>query len=256
MTPSNYDFILLDIEGTTTPISFVHEVLFPYVVNTASEFLTSRWDDPQVQTHIRAIATQANHDHQEGVADAISIDLDSDGQSQIIDKVLVNIEWQMKADRKIGALKGLQGYMWRFGYESGQLQGVIYDDVVEALSRWTTQEEPKKKVYIYSSGSVEAQKLIFGYSDHGNLLGYISGHYDTQIGAKIDKESYARIAMDILGSGEIDPSRILFISDSISEIRAANAAGLQTIVSIRPGNAPLSGDDIGQFQTSTNFAKV
>ncbi|KAJ1781226.1 enolase-phosphatase E1, partial [Coemansia sp. RSA 2399] len=237
---ASYDIVLLDVEGTTTPISFVHDVLFPYVANNAKEFLEQRWTDPEVQKHVRAIAAQANKDVDAGIAFAVPVDLgalelNQQSAADVRHNVLTNIEWQMKADRKIGALKGLQGYMWRFGYEDGQLKGVMYDDAVDAIRRWT---ESSRKVYIYSSGSVEAQKLIFGYSDHGDLLPYISGHYDTKIGSKLEASSYATIAKDI----GLAPGRILFVSDNIDEIRAADYVGMQTVVSIRPGNAPI--DDI------------
>ncbi|KAJ1661887.1 enolase-phosphatase E1 [Coemansia sp. RSA 1813] len=249
---ASYDIVLLDIEGTTTPISFVHDVLFPYVTNNAKEFLEQRWTDPEVQKHVRAIAEQANKDVDAGIVSAVPVDLGSVDLSQqstadVRQKVLANIEWQMKADRKIGALKGLQGYMWRFGYEDGQLKGVMYDDAVDAIRRWT---ENNCKVYIYSSGSVEAQKLIFGHSDHGDLLPYISGHYDTRVGSKLEASSYTTIANDI----GLAPERILFVSDNIDEIRAADCVGMQTVVSFRPGNASI--DDIVKFKTTENFMDI
>ncbi|KAJ2831799.1 enolase-phosphatase E1 [Coemansia furcata] len=245
---SNYDIVLLDIEGTTTPISFVHDALFPYVARNVSEFLTTRWDDPEVQIHVRAIAQQANEDVKAGIASAIAIDLDTDSADEIRGKVLANVDWQMKADRKIGALKGLQGYMWRFGFESGTLKGEMYPDAVEAIKNWV--KVCKRQVYIYSSGSVEAQKLIFGYSDHGDLRDYISDYYDTKVGAKTEDSSYKRIASDI---GK-QPAQILFISDNVLEIQAADKAGLQTIVSIRKGNAPIKDDC--KFKTTTDFRTI
>ncbi|KAJ2743503.1 enolase-phosphatase E1 [Coemansia sp. BCRC 34301] len=247
MTTFGYDTVLLDIEGTTTPISFVHEALFPYVAHSVSEFLETRWEDPEVQAHVQAIAHQANQDVKDGIASAVAIDLDADTADELRRKVLANIDWQMKADRKIGALKGLQGYMWRFGFESGTLKGEMYPDAVKAIERWATAG---KRVFIYSSGSVEAQKLIFGYSDHGNLLCHISGHYDTKVGPKTDATSYKNIA-DNIG---IKPAQILFVSDNVLEIQAADAAGLQTVVSIRPGNAPIDIDC--KFQKTTDFMSI
>ncbi|KAJ2046140.1 enolase-phosphatase E1 [Coemansia sp. RSA 376] len=247
MAASNYDIVLLDIEGTTTPISFVHESLFPYVARSVGEFLETRWTDPEVQTHVQAIALQANQDVKDGIAEAIAIDLDADSSDEIRRKVLANVDWQMKADRKIGALKGLQGYMWRFGFESGTLKGEMYPDAVKAIERWV---EAGKRVFIYSSGSIEAQKLIFGYSDHGDLLRYISGHYDTKVGAKTEDSSYRGIAKDI----GVQPAQILFVSDNVLEIQAADKAGLQTVVSIRPGNAPIKDDC--KFQTTTDFMTI
>ncbi|KAJ2021893.1 enolase-phosphatase E1 [Coemansia sp. S610] len=247
MTSSSYDIVLLDIEGTTTPISFVHEALFPYVARSVGEFLETRWTDPEVQTHVQAIAQQANEDVKNGIAAAIAIDLDADSSDEIRRKVLANVDWQMKADRKIGALKGLQGYMWRFGFESGILKGEMYPDAVKAIERWV---EAGKRVFIYSSGSVEAQKLIFGYSDHGDLLQFISGHYDTKVGGKTEDKSYRSIVEDI----GVLPARVLFVSDNVFEIQAADTAGLQTMVSVRPGNAPIKDDC--KFQTTTDFMSI
>ncbi|KAJ2491716.1 enolase-phosphatase E1 [Coemansia sp. RSA 2050] len=247
MTASSYDIVLLDIEGTTTPISFVHETLFPYVARSVGEFLETRWTDPEVQTHVRAIAQQANEDVKNGITAAIAIDLDADSSDEIRRKVLANVDWQMRADRKIGALKGLQGYMWRFGFESGTLKGEMYPDAVKAIEHWV---KAGKRVFIYSSGSVEAQKLIFGYSDHGDLLCYISGHYDTKVGGKTEDKSYMRIAEDI----GVQPARVLFVSDNVLEIQAADKAGLQAVVSIRPGNAPIKDDC--KFQTTTDFMSI
>ncbi|KAJ2829004.1 enolase-phosphatase E1 [Coemansia erecta] len=241
-----YDVVLLDIEGTTTPISFVHDVLFPYITANVRQFLESRWDDSGVQHHVRAIAEQANADVEAGITSAVGINLGTDSPAEVQRKVLANVEWQMAADRKVGALKGLQGYMWRFGYESGELQGVMFSDAVDAIRRWVREG---RRVFIYSSGSVEAQKLIFGFSDHGDLLGYIAGHYDTRVGAKVESGSYAAIASDIGAS----PERILFVSDSIREIQAADEAGLQTVLSVRPGNVPVSEH---KFATSSNFTEI
>ncbi|KAJ2798140.1 enolase-phosphatase E1 [Coemansia guatemalensis] len=249
MTSRTYDAVLLDIEGTTTPISFVRDVLFPYVKHNIRGFLETGWEDPEVQKHVHAIAKQANDDVRAGISSAVEINIDgphADSAEEVRQKVLLNIEWQMKSDRKIGALKALQGCIWRAGYESGQLQGVMFPDAVEAIRRWTAAG---LKVFIYSSGSIEAQKLIFGFSDHGNMLQYISGHFDTTTGPKIASSSYTAIA-DKIG---VAPERILFVSDIILEIRAAEKAGMQTMLSVRPGNAPV---DAGSFQTCSDFTTI
>ncbi|KAJ1943162.1 enolase-phosphatase E1 [Kickxella alabastrina] len=246
---ASYDIVLLDVEGTTTPISFVHDVLFPYITNNVSDFLASNWNDPMLQTHIRAIADQANLDAQSGISSAIPIDLLNDTPEEIRSKTLANIDWQMKSDRKIGALKGLQGFMWQTGYKNGQLLGAMFQDAVIAIKRWC---EKSRSVYIYSSGSVEAQKLIFGYSDHGDLSELLSGHYDTKVGAKIESQSYLRIAGDI----GVVPGRVLFVSDNVLEIRAASEAGMQTVVSVRPGNAPIPESELGAFKTVTDFMEI
>ncbi|KAJ1851880.1 enolase-phosphatase E1 [Coemansia sp. RSA 1722] len=243
----DYDIVLLDVEGTTTPLSFVHDVLFPYITDNLERFLADNWEDTTVQQHVRAIADQANIDVSSGISKAIAIDLAVDSPSQVQRKVLANVSWQMSENRKIAALKGLQGYMWRFGYTSGQLQGVMYDDAVGAIKKWA--KEDNKRVYIYSSGSVEAQKLIFGFSDHGDLLPYLSGHYDTNTGSKLESDSYTRIARDI----GVEPERILFVSDNHNEIGAADKAGMQTVISIRPGNLLVPKEVLEKHRTTSNF---
>ncbi|KAJ2157221.1 enolase-phosphatase E1 [Coemansia sp. RSA 552] len=218
----SYDVVLLDVEGTTTPISFVHDKLFPYVTREIDGFLDAQWAEPELQRHVQAIAEQANRDIAAGIESAVAIDLVGDTAAEQRRKVAANVRWQMASDRKVGALKGLQGYMWRFGYEKGDLRGVVYADAVEAIKRWVRQ---KHRVYIYSSGSVEAQKLIFGFSDHGDLREYISGYYDTGVGSKLEQASYTAIAQDI----GVDPERVLFISDNVGELEAANGAGMQVV---------------------------
>ncbi|KAJ1811926.1 enolase-phosphatase E1, partial [Coemansia sp. RSA 2598] len=222
-------------------------VLFPYITSNLAQFLSDNWTDAAVQQHIRAIADQANADIKDGIPNAVAIDLDNESPEEAQKKVVETVRWQMNADRKIASLKGLQGYMWRFGYTSGKLRGVMYDDAVEAIKKWS--QEAGRRVYIYSSGSVEAQKLIFGFSDHGDLLPYISGHYDTNIGSKVTSDSYLRIARDI----GVAPESILFVSDNENEIRAADSAGLRTVVSVRPGNHELSGEAAENYRLSTDF---
>ncbi|KAJ2388781.1 Enolase-phosphatase E1 [Coemansia sp. RSA 2603] len=124
----------------------------------------------------------------------------------------------------------------------------MFDDAVQAIKKWSTD----RKIYIYSSGSVEAQKLIFGYSDHGDLLSYISGHYDTNIGSKQESQSYTKIAEDI----GISPNRIMFISDNENEIRAADQAGFQTVVSVRPGNLALTETTKKNYRLTSDFMEL
>jgi enolase-phosphatase E1 len=152
----------------------------------------------------------------------------------------------MSIDRKQKALKDFQGYMWKSSYESGELIGYVYQDVFDFLIHCQAQKVP---VYIYSSGSVPAQKLLFGYSNHGNLLPYIQGHFDTDIGSQNEKESYSRIAEAI----KVSPSDILFLSDNPREIEAAILAGMQAKIVIRKGNVLLSADDKAAFESIETF---
>ncbi|KAL1918686.1 uncharacterized protein VTP21DRAFT_2708 [Calcarisporiella thermophila] len=245
-----YDVVVLDIEGTTTPITFVHDCLFPYVLENIEEFLEKNWGTDELKHYIRLLREQAEKDVEEKMENALPIPLETDTNSAQVKRAVIDcIRWQMSIDRKIGALKSFQGYMWKSAYNSGSLKGVIYNDVVPALEKW---REQGKKIYIYSSGSVPAQKLLFGYSDKGDLLHYFSGHYDTSIGLKVERESYEKIAKDI----GINPTRILFVSDNIHEIVAANEAGFQTAISDRPGNAPLTEEARQKHRVVTSFLQL
>ncbi|KAF9152255.1 hypothetical protein BG015_005566 [Linnemannia schmuckeri] len=233
-----YDVVVSDIEGTTTPIVFVKENLFPYVTSKLSEFLQRNWVSEEMKSAVEALRVQAAKDVAEGVVNATPIATESAEVTpeKVQQDVIASIEWQMKADRKIGALKAFQGYMWREGYAKGDLKGALYEDVIPAFDKWKAEG---KKLYIYSSGSIAAQKLLFGFSEKGDLLHYFSGHYDTTIGLKVEAESYTKIATDI----DLSPSRILFLSDNIHEIVAAKKAGFQTVIIDRPGNAHLTAEE-------------
>merc|ERR1712137_1290617 len=223
--------VLLDIEGTTTPITFVTEVLFPYVRREVKEYLRKRWEESEVQGDVEALRQQSIKDQSD---DSLTVSriIDSGDKEDIIASVVKNVEEQMDLDRKITPLKQLQGHMWKFGYQSGELQGVVYDDVLEAFKKWKEMEIP---IYIYSSGSVGAQKLLFGNSTHGDLLPYISGHFDTTIGLKVESASYKKICENI----KLNPSEVLFVTDSLKELQAAVQENLKLRLSIRPGNAPV-----------------
>lgn len=153
-------------------------------------------------------------------------------------QLVAAIEEQMAADRKTTALKQLQGHMWRVGYVNGELRSVVYEDAVKEIQRWS--RDCGLRVCIYSSGSIEAQKLLFGYTEAGSLLPYLSGHFDTTIGMKQESGSYERIVSDL----KVEPGRVLFLTDILGEAQAAIRAGLQSHIVVRPGNAPVS-DDCG-----------
>ncbi|CAO3563937.1 unnamed protein product [Mortierella alpina] len=246
-----YDLVISDIEGTTTPIVFVKENLFPYVTSKLAEFLKRNWSTEEMKENIEALRAQAEKDVAEGLPQAVAItkELSDVPAEKVQEDVIASIAWQMKADRKIGALKAFQGYMWKEGYASGDLKGALYEDVVPAFDQWKAEG---KKLYIYSSGSIPAQKLLFGHSEKGDLLHYFSGHYDTTIGQKIEAESYSKIAADI----GVDPERALFLSDNIHEINAAKKAGFQAVVVDRPGNDHLSDEDRASNIVVKSFSDI
>jgi enolase-phosphatase E1 len=198
--------IVTDIEGTTSSIAFVHEVLFPYARARLAQFVA---DHPeQVAPVLAAVREEAGQ-----------ADLDIDGCVALL------LEWH-DADRKIGPLKTLQGMIWAEGYAAGALHGHIYDDAVAALRRW---HEAGIALYVYSSGSVAAQRLLFGHTAQGDLTGLFSGHFDTAIGGKKEAASYRTIA-EAIG---LPANEVLFLSDVVDELAAAQSAGFEVILLAR-----------------------
>jgi enolase-phosphatase E1 len=220
--------ILLDIEGTTSSISFVHDVMYSYARRELDRYLAEHWGDPKMLEARDAIARDAG---QPSFADWVAPpDFPRDEALKGQRLVREEVHRLMDRDAKTTGLKLLQGMIWEEGFRSGELQAHLFDDVRPAIERWRSAGID---VRIYSSGSVQAQKLFFGYSVQGNLLPLLGGHYDTNIGHKREAESYRRIAADM----NLPPAAILFLSDIVAELDAAREAGLQTGLMRRPGNA-------------------
>jgi enolase-phosphatase E1 len=204
--------ILLDIEGTTTPISFVYDVLFPYARAHAREYL-----DEEATRSLKG-------EYDADLAKGLSPPTWSSGPVEYV-------YWLMDQDRKSTALKALQGRVWKEGYRRGELRGEVFPDVPLALERWN---KAAVDVRIYSSGSILAQQLLFSTTSHGDLTRYLRGYFDTTTGPKVEAASYAAIAKEF----HLLPSEIVFVSDITRELDAASAAGLSVLLSLRPGNAP------------------
>ena len=225
----NGDVILLDVEGTVAPISFVVDVMFPFAAENMESFVAENWDAlADVVADFRSLA-QADRDA--GNLEAIPIASESDSREDQAQSVVANALWQMSQDRKSTPLKALQGRIWKGGFESGHLQSVVFEDVKNALEQW---EKAGLRIAIYSSGSVQAQQLFFRYCEAGDLTPFLSGHFDTRIGAKREADSYRTIAEEL----EVSPERIVFFTDVVQEADAAREAGMQAVVMERPGNAP------------------
>jgi enolase-phosphatase E1 len=192
--------ILLDIEGTTAPISFVAEVLFPYAAERLAKFVHANAADPEIAAALKETAELEGR--------ALSQD----------DAIAVLLGW-IKADRKATPLKTLQGKIWREGYESGAIVSPVYPDAVAAMRAWKARG---LRLDVYSSGSVEAQILLYRYSEAGDLTPLFTGYFDTRTGAKTEPASYAAIA----GLAGVAPSEMVFLSDLPREIAPAAAAGL------------------------------
>lgn len=208
--------ILLDIEGTTTPIAFVHEVLFSYARTHARDFLRNNQDSDDVRADIALLREEHASDKSNNLEPPESI--------------ADYIDWLIDRDRKSTGLKSLQGKIWRQGYRDGSLKSQVFADVAPALERWRAAG---LKISIFSSGSVLAQQLLFAHTDAGDLTKFIDGYFDTNVGKKAEAESYRKIAVAM----DLKPSEILFISDVVAELEAAKEAGMKTLLSIRPGNS-------------------
>ena len=200
--------ILTDIEGTTTDINFVHKVLFPYAYEHLSDYLRSHADDEVVQS----ILTDAREVLGQPDADVETL-------------ISAFLNW-IEQDKKVTALKNLQGLIWVNGYENQDFTGHLYADAYEYLQRWQQQG---LDLYVFSSGSVKAQKLLFGYSDFGDLTPLFSGYYDTHIGHKREASAYRNITEDI----GLPAADILFLSDIVEELDAAREAGMATVLLAR-----------------------
>lgn len=170
-------------------------------------------------------------------------------KTKLIENILANVFWQMDQDRKSTELKQLQGLIWKKAYEDSVVKGHVYDDVARNFEEWTTLGH---KLYIYSSGSVAAQKLIFKYSIAGDLQKYISGYYDTTIGSKVSEQSYLNILNDIGARGD----EVLFLSDMVLEVQAAHNVGINVIVLDRKDSPPLSHDTRKRFKVLQTFDEI
>ena len=205
--------ILTDIEGTTTSIAFVHEVLFPYARRFMPTFVRAHATEPAIAVLLDEARTAAGLQH-----------ADLDALIGVLD------DW-MARDQKVTPLKALQGLLWRAGYERGDFTGHVYDDAAEWLRAWSSQGHC---LYVYSSGSVPAQKLLYGFSDAGDLTPLFQGYFDTRTGHKRETASYRSIAAAI---GR-DPAEVVFLSDVVEELDAAKGAGMRTVWLVRDGDIP------------------
>jgi enolase-phosphatase E1 len=215
--------ILLDIEGTTTPIDFVYQTLFPYASRKMESFLCKHFKEPEIMSLIQDLYTQHQIDARQGLQPPAWIDKPDDDELQLLHSVVAYSLWLISKDIKNTALKSLQGKIWQEGYTSGELHGMGYLDVPLAFERWRRH---KRQICIYSSGSVLAQQLLFRTIASGDLTQHITAFFDTSVGPKTHAESYRKIA-ERLARNSCD---FLFISDSMNEVKAAHEAGMQAIV--------------------------
>lgn len=219
--------ILTDIEGTTSSISFVHEVLFPYAAQHMAEFVREGHQSvPEISEQLDAVAEVSGTDRN-----------DIDGLTNVL------LGW-IQEDRKETSLKALQGMLWQKGYQEGAFKGHVYPDAADYLQRW---HDRGLRLFVYSSGSVTAQKLIFGFSEAGDLTPFFSGYFDTRVGAKKEPDAY-RTILNELG---VAADSLLFLSDVEAELAAAESAGMKTVWLVREGDKPQSSRPV-----AADFAEV
>jgi enolase-phosphatase E1 len=214
--------VLTDIEGTTSAVSFVFEVLFPYAAQHLPDFVRQEATQPAVAVQLQAVRDASGEPHAD------------------VERVIEILLAWIAEDRKATPLKALQGMVWEQGYQAGQLKGHVYPDAVEALKRW---HQDGYALYVYSSGSIQAQKLIFGCSEAGDLSSLFSGYFDTTSGPKRDLQSYRTITAAMGYPAE----EILFLSDIVEELDAAQQAGMATCGLVRNGGELARHANVGSF---------
>ena len=236
--------ILLDIEGTTTPIAFVHDVLFSYARSRVKSYLVEHFRSADIVADLDRLREEYAADVERNLQSPTLIDGRCGAE---IDSMVNYIHWLIDHDRKSTGLKSLEGKIWREGYLDGSLKAELFSDVAPALQRW---HRAGLKISIFSSGSTLAQQLLFAHTKAGDLTPFIDNYFDTTNGSKTSRESYQHIALAL----NLSPREILFVSDALSELDAAGAAHMQTLLCVRPGNQPQS--PAGRHQIVSSFEEI
>ncbi len=238
------DAVLLDIEGTTTPIAFVHQVLFPYARTHLGDWLAARTASPEFSAVFEQLAREHAADQARGtpVPEWTASTLPAARES--IARYALAL---MDEDRKSPGLKLLQGLIWESGYQAGELRGQVFADVPPALRRWRAAG---LRLSVYSSGSELAQRRLFESSPEGDLTPLFDGFFDTRVGGKKEAGSYRQIVERL----RLPAERVMFISDLTAELEAAKGAGMQTLLSLREGNAVQPHAE--QYEAVLSFASL
>ena len=244
LTTARIRGILLDIEGTTTPIAFVHEVLFPYARSRIRNHLARHFGDADTLTDLAKLRDEHAADVRQNLHPPALVVGPRDAE---IDSFVAYVQWLIDGDQKSTGLKSLQGKIWRQGYLEETLKAPLFPDVAAALERW---HRDGLRISIFSSGSALAQQLLFAHTEAGDLTRVIDNYFDTTLGPKMEVESYRRIAAAL----SLSAREVLFISDVAGELNAASAAGMQTLLCVRPGNHPQPGPE--RYQNIQSFDEI
>jgi enolase-phosphatase E1 len=234
--------LLLDIEGTTTPMDFVYKTLFPFASRKLKAFLCEHAWEPETAALLQELRSQCKKESQDLRPPAWS----DEGKDAWLQSCVAYCQWLIEKDSKCTPLKTLEGKIWLEGFASGELRGEVYPDVPKAFERWRRQ---KRIICIYSSGSVLAQQQLFRTTTIGDLTPHISVFFDTRVGAKANSESYKKIVQSFSYKAE----RFLFISDVVKEIEAARAAGMQALLCVRQEQ---TAQEHGQSRVIHSFNEV
>jgi enolase-phosphatase E1 len=234
---------LLDIEGTTTPVAFVYEVLFPYARAALRSYLRAHLDTPDLREALDEFHREWTRDLEHGAPRPALPDA---SREQHADSLAEYAGWLMDRDRKATGLKTLQGRIWAEGYDAGTLHGAVFPDVRPAFVRWSAA---RIRIAIFSSGSVLAQRMLFRTTPDGDLTRWIDAFFDTSVGPKISPDSYRNIATAL----RCPPAQILFVSDTAAELEAARAAGCDVLLCVRPGNREVRP---AGFEVIDDFSQV
>jgi enolase-phosphatase E1 len=240
--PTKTRLLLLDIEGTVTPISFVHNILFPFARSHARDYLIKHSRTAEVLEDTRALFREYTIARERGE----QLPQIEDGVWSI-DSIIAYVNWLIDHDRKSPALKSLQGKIWEHGYRDGTLKAPLFDDVVPNLLRL---RKDGIGVAIFSSGSVLAQKLLFAHTETGNHTDLLDQYFDTEVGSKVESASYLKIAQRLMFSA----AEIIFVSDVTNELKAASEAGMATLLCVRPDNQPQSASE--KFEVIHSFSEI
>lgn len=230
--------VLLDIEGTTTPIDFVYKVLFPYASERMMSFLRRHFRDPEIRPYVAELTQQRQND----LAGNPSLPRSQASSDSEVTEIASYARWLISRDVKLPALKALQGKIWEEGYRNRELKGEVYSDVPRGMERWKRQG---RGVYIYSSGSVLAQRLLFQHSTYGDLSGSIKGYFDLDVGSKQHAGSYREIAAKI----PCEAREVLFLSDVVNELECAKSAGMQTALVLRGKDAKPTSSELDSIRS-------